>query len=46
MDIEFPSSELRYLYFNGKNLVEFDLIRSSIKQLWKGNEVLLMVLLS
>ena len=46
MDIEFPSSQLRYLHFNGNNLVELDLIWSSIKQLWKGNEVLLLMLLS
>ncbi|XP_034675536.1 disease resistance protein RPV1-like isoform X13 [Vitis riparia] len=51
-DFEIPSFELRYLHFEGyplqflprnfhaKNLVELDLIGSSIKQLWKENEIL------
>ncbi|RVW24107.1 putative WRKY transcription factor 19 [Vitis vinifera] len=51
-DFEIPSSELRYLHFEGyrlqclpknfhaKNLVELDLIGSNIKQLWKENEIL------
>ena len=53
VDFEFPSSQLRYLHFygcsleslptnfNGRNLVELDLVRSGIKKLWKGDEVLL-----
>ena len=52
-DLEFPYFELRYLHFEGypleslptnfhpRNLVELNLKHSSIKQLWKGNEVLL-----
>ncbi|RVW33168.1 TMV resistance protein N [Vitis vinifera] len=50
-DFEFPSSQLRYLNFygcsleslptnfNGRNLVELDLVRSGIKKLWKGDEI-------
>ena len=55
-DFEIPSFELRYLHFEGyplqflprnfhaKNLVELDLIGSSIKQLWKENEVIFLLL--
>ncbi|XP_034675941.1 disease resistance protein RPV1-like [Vitis riparia] len=51
-DFEFPSQELRYLYwegcplqtlpsnFNGENLVELHMRDSTIKQLWKGRKVL------
>ncbi|XP_019071777.2 disease resistance protein RPV1 isoform X3 [Vitis vinifera] len=51
-DCEFPSQELRYLYweayplqtlpsnFNGENLVELHMRNSTIKQLWKGRKVL------
>ena len=50
-DSEFPSQELRYLYweayplqtlpsnFNGENLVELHMRNSTIKQLWKGRKV-------
>ena len=50
-DFEFPSQELRYLYweayplqtlpsnFNGENLVELHMRYSTIKQLWKGRKV-------
>ncbi|KAL6315281.1 hypothetical protein AAG906_000366 [Vitis piasezkii] len=52
VDFEFPSQELRYLYwdgyplqtlpskFNGENLVELHMRNSTIKQLWKGRKVL------
>ena len=55
MDFEFSSCQLRYLYWDGypleslpknfdaMNLVELDLIYGSIKQLWKRNEVLLLL---
>ncbi|KAL6315252.1 hypothetical protein AAG906_000331 [Vitis piasezkii] len=51
-DFEFPSQELRYLYwegyplqklpskFNGENLVELHMRNSTIKQLWRGRKVL------
>ncbi|KAJ9676332.1 hypothetical protein PVL29_025048 [Vitis rotundifolia] len=51
-DFEFPSQELRYLYwdryplqtlpseFNGENLVELHMRNSTLKQLWKGRKVL------
>ena len=52
-NLDFPYFELRYFHFKGypleslptnfhpRNLVELNLKHSSIKQLWKGNEVLL-----
>ena len=51
-DFEFPSYQLRYLYwdgfslkslpsnFDGENIVELHLRHSSIKRLWKGNKVI------
>ncbi|KAL6332030.1 hypothetical protein AAG906_020389 [Vitis piasezkii] len=51
-NLDFPYFELRYFHFKGypleslptnfhaKNLVELNLKHSSIKQLWKGNEIL------
>ena len=55
-DFEIPSFKLRYFHFEGyplqclprnfhaKNLVELDLIGSSIKQLWRENEVIFLLL--
>ena len=54
-DFEFPSYELRYLHWDGypleslpvnfhaKNLVELSLRDSNIKQVWRGNKVLLLL---
>ena len=56
-DFELSSSELRYLHFqnyplkslpksfHANNLVELNLPGSNIMQLWKKNEVLLLLLL-
>ena len=50
-DFEFPSYELRYLYWHGypleslpssfyaEDLVELDMCYSSLKQLWESDEV-------
>ena len=50
-DFEFPSHELRYLYWHGypleyllssfyaKDLVELDMCYNSLKQLWESDEV-------
>ena len=55
LDFEFSSYELRYLRwdgypleflpsnFDGENLIELHLRCSNIKQLWQGNEVLLLL---